>query len=107
MFWIRGLIEDDPIPHEIKSLVFYVNENYEIGFSGTEKEKVEKIDLFFFYPLEAQYFYAPRLYENFFEQGERFALETLKTFLIQLKAEKDFSFYNLYYGKLYSFAKKI
>lgn len=107
ILWLKGLIEDDPIPYEIKSLVFYLNKNNEIGFSGTEKKEVKTIDKFFYEPLEAQYFYSPNLYSNLFKLKENEKLNVLKNLLINLSDDNYFKKFNLYYGFLYNKAKKI
>lgn len=108
LFWINGLIEDDPIPYEIKNLVFFVNKNYEIGFSGSEN-KIKKIDFYFYFPLEAEYFFNIELYSYIFskEDKEKTALEILKNLLIKLKNEEKFKNYNFYYGLLFNRAKKL
>ena len=99
--WIEGIIEDDPIPHEIKSLVFYLNSHFEIGFSGTEKEKVEIVDRFFYEPLEAQFFYFSKLYKQFYEKKDiDFCLIVLEKLLKNLKKNKNFCKFNIYYGKM-------
>lgn len=101
IFWLYGLIEDDPIPYEIKSLVFFVNKNNEIGFSGAEEKEINKIDYYFYFPLESQFFYCPKIYKK------KNVLEILKKMLEKLKLDSYFCKFNLYYGNLFSFAKKI
>lgn len=99
--WIEGIIEDDPIPYEIKSLVFYLNSHFEIGFSGTEKEKVEIVNRFFYEPLEAQFFYCTKLYKQFYEKKDiDFCLIVLEKLLKNLKKNKNFCKFNIYYGKM-------
>lgn len=106
--WIFGLIQDDPIPFEIKSLVFYINDNFEIGFSGSESEKIEKIDLFFYYPLEAEFFYNHEIYCEFFKNKDiNFCLNVLKELITKLKKEDGFNTFNYFYGKLFSNSNKI
>lgn len=105
--WLKGLIEDDPIPYEIKSLVFYLNKNNEIGFSGTEESEVKVVDKFFYYPLEAQYFYFPNLYNKLFKLIDNEKLNVLKNLLVNLSDDDYFKKFNLYYGFLYNKAKKI
>lgn len=106
--WMEGLIEDDPIPFEIKSLVFYLNSHLEIGFSGSEKEEVRLIEEFFYYPLEAQFFYCPKLYNDFYAKKDlEFCLKRLKKLVKQLKSNENFKSYHIFYGKLNCIAKKI
>mgnify|MGYP003571321218 CR=1 FL=1 len=99
--WLYGLIEDDPIPYEINTLAFYVTNNFEVGFTGTEEEEIKTLEKFFYNPLEAQYFYCPKLYS--LPNVE----EVLEKLLIKLKKDKYFKNYNLYIGKLNYDAKKI
>ncbi len=105
--WLNGLIEDDPIPYEIKSLVFYISSNNEIGFSGTEQTDVKIVDKFFFHPLEAQYFFCPKLYSILFEITKEQKLNFLKSLLEKLKLNKNFAGFNLFYGFMFEKAKKI
>lgn len=107
--WLNGLIEDDPIPYEIKTLVFYVNINNEIGFSGTESENVKIIDLYFYYPLESEYFDFKPLYNYFYKRNfsSNQVLSYLKDLLIKLKKDKYFGRFNFYYGFLYKATKKL
>lgn len=60
--WLNGLVEDDPIPFEIKSIIFFVDQ-LEIGFSGSESDDVKIIDFGTYFPLESQYFYSKKLVE--------------------------------------------
>lgn len=106
---LKGLIEDDPIPYEIKSLVFFVNKNNEIGFSGSEQEKVDLVDLYFYCPLEAEYFDYKPLY-NFFSNNnfnQNDVLEYLKNILLKLKKDSYFKDFHIFYGFLNFKAKKI
>lgn len=105
--WILGLIEDNPIPFEIESLVFYINKNNEIGFSGTERKNVTLTDRFFYNPLEAQYFFCPQIYKIMFECDGQKKLGILKNLLEALKKDKNFKKFNIFYGFLYQNAYKI
>lgn len=128
IFWLEGLIQDDPIPFEINSLVFFINSHFEIGFSGTEKQNVQKIDHEMFFPLEAEFFYCPNLTKKFEEISEkvrlnmvktsnhenkiiktikRKKLEVLRNLLIKLKKHQYFSKFNIFYGFLFEKAHKI
>ncbi|MBE5746410.1 MAG: hypothetical protein E7359_03900 [Clostridiales bacterium] len=107
--YLTGLIEDDPIPYEIKSLVFFINSNNEIGFSGSEEEDIKIIDLYFYFPLEAEYFDFKPLY-NYFSNNKLNKIQVvmvLKSLLIKLKKEKIFQKFNIYFGLLFDKAKKI
>ncbi|MBE7075275.1 MAG: hypothetical protein E7376_04785 [Clostridiales bacterium] len=56
-FWLEGLVEDDPLPDEIKIIVFNIRINgvYKyIELIGYEKEI--NINSNVYYPLEAQFF---------------------------------------------------
>lgn len=109
--WLTGLVEDDPIPFEIKSIIFYVDKNYEIGFSGSEEENVEMIDFGTYFPLESQYFYSQKLIEilnNSLEDKESLALNILKKLLTRYlkKADKNiFLNKKIFLGKLFDKAK--
>ena len=109
VFWLKGIIEDDPIPYEIKSLVFFINKNYEIGFSGSEEENIKFIDLYFYFPLESEYFFSKNCY--FFIYSKENKDESSQNLLYKLlkKLSKDVYFkkFNLFFGKLFSRAKKI
>lgn len=106
---LRGLIEDDPIPFEIKSLVFFVNENNEIGFSGTEEKNVSTVDFYFYFPLESEYFDYKPLYNYFstnnFTRNQ--VIDYLKNLLLKLTKDNYFGKFNIFYGNLFSKAKKI
>ena len=105
--WLRGLIEDDPIPLEIKTLAFYINNHNEIGFSGTELSEIYAVDKFFYEPLEAQYFFNSNLYKNIFKEDINFNLDILEKLLTKLKRDDYFKKFNLYCGELFKKAKKI
>lgn len=105
--WLKGLIEDDPIPLEIKTLAFYINSHNEIGFSGTECEEIKLLDRYFYEPLEAQYYFNSSLYNNVFNDEFEYNLKILKKLLEKLKNDDYFKKFNIYYGKLYGIAKKI
>lgn len=105
--YMSGLIEDDPIPYEIKSLVFYINSHNEIGFSATEKEEVKTVDLFFYFPLEAEFFYCPKLTEIMVKNTKIKNLEILKLLLVNLKKDDYFKKFNIFYGYLFEKAHKI
>jgi len=109
IFWLKGLIEDDPIPFEIKSLVFFVNKNYEIGFSGSEEENIKVVEYYFYFPLEAEYFYCKDLYKYIYSKKDRekTSLEILKKLLCRLKNDINFRKFNYFYGRLYDVAEKL
>lgn len=109
IFWLRGIIEDDPIPYEIKSLVFFINKNYEIGFSGAEEENIKTIYLNFYFPLEAEYFFSVELYDHIFSNKNKkeTSLNILESLLKKLKNDNYFKKFNLYFGLLNKSAKKI
>ena len=109
IFWLNGLIEDDPIPFEIKSLVFFVNKNYEIGFSGSEEEYVKIVDFYFYFPLEGEYFYCKDLYEYIYSKKDRkkTSLWVLKNLLNRLKYDNYFKKFKYFYGWLYDITKKL
>lgn len=59
VFWLLGIIEDDPLPDEVKCILFNtrINGNYKyIELKGYEKEP--NINAVAFSPLEAQFFYS-------------------------------------------------
>ena len=107
IFWFKGLIEDDPIPYEIKTLVFYINKHNEIGFSGTEAENIKIVDLFFYYPLEAQFFYCPKLTSLMKKSTKNQNLNYLKILLTKLKKDKYFKKFNFKCGYLFEKAEDI
>ena len=99
--WLAGLIEDDPIPYEIKSVSFYVNKNNEIGFSGSEEEARSIIDIDFYFPLEAEYFYSQALID--FTNSKADVLKLLEKILKKYVNYENNIFKNrtIYYGLLY------
>lgn len=107
IFWLRGLIEDDPIPYEIDTLVFYINSHNEIGFSGAETKNIKIVDLFFYYPLEAQFFYCPNLTNLMIKSTKKENLNYLKILLTKLKKDNYFKKFNFKYGCLFEKAKDI
>lgn len=109
IFWLRGLIEDDPIPYEINSLVFFIDKNFEIGFSGSEENNINLIDYYFYFPLEAEYFFSTELYSYIFSNNDREtqSLTLLKKLLSKLKTDNYFKNFNYYYGRLFKSAKKL
>lgn len=58
VFWVLGVLEDDPIPYEVDDIYFCLhreNGNIFLSFGGNEK-KEKRIFNFEYYPLEAQFF---------------------------------------------------
>ena len=107
--WINGILEDDPIPYEITSLVFFINKNFEIGFSGSESENINKVDYGFYFPLESEYFFSIDLYSyiSLMKDKEKQSIELLKKILLKLKNDNYFKKFNFFYGFLFDKAKKI
>lgn len=108
--WLTGLVEDDPIPLEIKSIIFYINKNFEIGFSGSEDDNIEIVDFGTFYPLESQYFYSQKLIEIInknFEDKLNLMFAILEKLLKKYLKENKNIFFNkkIFYGKLFDKAK--
>ena len=57
IFWVMGVLEDDPIPYEVKEIYFCLhreNGNIFLSFGGNEK-KEKMVFNFEYYPLEAQF----------------------------------------------------
>lgn len=57
--WLLGLIEDDPVPGEIKYLTFIITEyrdRYELALTGSENKPL-LCEPGFYYPLECQCFF--------------------------------------------------
>ena len=58
-FWLESIVEDDPIPYEIKNISFVytkTNSCFVLCMGGTEF-KPNQNNIFDFFPLEAQFFY--------------------------------------------------
>lgn len=73
VLWIKGVFEDDPLPFEIRIIVFifeYKNSFVSLNFSGGERitKKVEPLDYF---PLESQCFFDSKFF-NFYKKGYAF-----------------------------------
>lgn len=109
IFWLKGLIEDDPIPYEINSLVFFVDKNFEIGFSGSEEMQVQYVDYYFYFPFEAEYFFSFDLYQYIFSQKDKetTSLKILNQLLLKLKYDNYFKNFQYFYGLLFKSAKKL
>lgn len=91
-FWLLQIVEDNPIPYEIKHIIF-VYDNFSLFVGGTENIPTTK-NMFDYFPLEAQYFDCNQFYKiidnKFFEVAfdvidEAFSNDYLKT---QLKNKK-------------------
>ena len=57
-FWLESIVEDDPIPYEIKNICFVytkTNSCFVLCMGGTEF-KPNQNNIFDFFPLEAQFF---------------------------------------------------
>lgn len=105
--WVNGLVEDDPIPYEINCLVFYINENFEIGFSGFESESINVVEFGPYFPLESEYFYSKRLISilNSNKENKRnYVLKLLKEILIKFQQDDYKNIFlnrKIYYGLLF------
>lgn len=56
-FWLEQIVEDDPIPYEIKHIIFYyVCDNAITLCMGGTEQKPTQNNMFDYFPLEAQYF---------------------------------------------------
>lgn len=91
IFWVMGVLEDDPIPYEVKEIYFCLhreNGNIFLSFGGNEKK--EKIVFNFeYYPLEAQFF--PIIDQN------KFSLFSLRKLLESALDNQDF--FNAFFEK--------
>lgn len=58
IFWISGVFEDTPLPHEISNIYFclHTDNNAKFLSFGGNEQKLKKLVSFEFYPLEAQFF---------------------------------------------------
>lgn len=59
VFWIKSIVEDDPIPYEIDHLYFALSMKNKIASLclGGREQNSEIIDDFEYFPLEAQFFF--------------------------------------------------
>lgn len=64
IFWVTGIVEDNPIPYEVKHIVFCytLTNNCFIVFMGGCEQKPLQENMFDYFPLEAQYFDSKQLY---------------------------------------------
>lgn len=60
-FWLLQIVEDDPVPYEIKHIIF-VYDNFSLFVGGTENAPNNN-NMFDYFPLEAQYFDYVDLYK--------------------------------------------
>lgn len=102
MFWLEEIVEDDPLPYEIKHITFlYTKQNgcISLCMGGTE-QKPTLCNMFDYFPLEAQYFDLKELAtsnEQYFVKlmcyfiSEAFSNDYLK---LQFNAKK------IYFGKV-------
>lgn len=61
--WLEGIVEDDPIPYEIKHICFIYtcyDKSFSLEVGGTEL-KPNLNNIFDYYPLEAQFFNCKQL----------------------------------------------
>ena len=59
LYWILGIQEDDPLPHEINYVYFLItfsNNTCTLVYAGSENFEKQLVN-FEYFPLEAQYFY--------------------------------------------------
>lgn len=82
-YWLKQIVEDDPVPDEIKYIVFILN-NRTLSVGGYEilPQNVYQPE---FYPLEAQYVFYNNLYN----------ISDEKTRLEALCIEIDEAFYDI------------
>ena len=84
ILWVMGVLEDDPIPYEVKEIYFCLhrkNGNIFLSFGGNEKK--EKIVFNFeYYPLEAQFFAL--------QEQNKFTLFSLRKLLETAMKNEDF-----------------
>ena len=70
-FWLEGIVEDDPLPTEIKNIVFDVKHNGKYKYLEMQGfEKKISPNAIFYRPLEAEFFALKELSqdgENLFE----------------------------------------
>ena len=91
-YWLKQIVEDDPIPYEIKHIVFII-QNYCLSVGGYEllPKIIYEPE---FQPLEAQYMFYNDLYK----------IKQLNAFLETVITEIDEAFYdneikNIFIGK--------
>lgn len=102
VFWVLGVLEDEPIPYEIQNIYFCLHrENGNIFLSFGGNEKTEKIVFNFeYYPLEAQFFKVENQYtfslftlrkllENAFRNPYFFDAFLNKTVFLAVFGEKE------------------
>ena len=54
-FWVLGTLEDDPLPYEVRHIIFCLHKDGFLSFGGQEILP-KMIFNFEYYPLEAQFF---------------------------------------------------
>ncbi len=64
-FWLNSIVEDDPIPYEVKHITFMYIENNNSFFVcvGGNEFKPNTNNMFDYFPLEAQFFYSKKMNE--------------------------------------------
>lgn len=55
-FWLHGIVEDDPLPDEIKNIVFVIKQNGEYSYLELRGYETLSINTIFYRPLEAEFF---------------------------------------------------
>jgi hypothetical protein len=96
LFWITSLVEDDPIPHEIKHLYFLIsfkNNICSLSFAGSEIF-YNPLYNFEFYPLEAYFFKN----ESFNNIKEIYVAKSAVKDLLE-KSLENFYFAQIFKGK--------
>ena len=63
--WLEGIVEDDPVPYEVKNICFVytqTNNCFSLFMGGTENYPTLN-NMFDYFPLEAQYYNFNELYK--------------------------------------------
>lgn len=64
-YWLESIVEDNPIPYEIKHICFICSQNGKIltlSMGGCELKPTQN-NMFDYYPLEAQFYFDRKLFK--------------------------------------------
>lgn len=100
-FWLESIVEDDPLPDEITTIIFKVNQKNKFAFiEMLALEGKPNISSQVFCPLEAQFFNVSKIYSSnkdvFFLRIKTLIEDAFdnKNIKIQYKNKKIYLYYN-------------
>ena len=103
-FWLESIVEDDPIPYEIKNICFVYekhNNAFVLSMGGCEL-KPNNNNIFDYYPLEAQ-FYFDKSFNNIKIEKEDYYKQIVKAVIDESFSsdylKSQYNNRNIYFGE--------